>query len=65
LIWLNLLFGGLFVPLLLFVAATVLNGLRKKRGLGEYSPQQVSLVIMMLTLASWVIVGLNILSHLI
>ena len=63
-ILLNLLFGILVIPALLFLIAVGLVEHRSRRGLQPIPPDKVSLIVILGSLASWIVTGINILTSL-
>ncbi len=60
----NIIIGGLLMPGLLILAAVLLTGYRQRKGLVPLPPDKVSLLILLLTLLSWAVAGVNIVIHL-
>ncbi len=60
----NIIIGVLLMPVLLILTATLLTGYRQRKGLVPLPPDKVSLLILLLTLLSWAVAGVNIFIHL-
>ena len=59
-LFLNLLMGLLGMPILLVFLAALFSRIRAQRGLAPLPPEKVGLIIILCSLASWVVTGINV-----
>jgi len=57
----NVLLGFFLVPALLFIVAIGLARVRSRPGMPLIMPEKIALLIILGTLASWIVTGINIL----